>query len=463
MSLFNEGGVTSTDIEREFRPEMVSKAIVELPRRKVFFSKHNNYESMMENHGNTLTKIVHVPVLHKNNVSDANIDAKTASILKNVYKRVVTATGVVSAEYNAETYLLKDGSNTIDEARADAKAAATADLVAGEKLFSSAGAILGGTSSYALVSGDIAPLPEEGGVVNLINATNKLVSASVTKHGTGLKYTVESVKKGSLVRTIARHIGDVSRSVGEMKELQSMVNCVTAASENSIIASDDESTITMSQMNALDVVDYDTLTAFEQELQAADVPMQTTLITGTSNVDTMIVDDTYIVYIGRELVPTIRKMTGPDGNIAFVPLAKYKSGLDRKSLDGELGVVGAFTFCVDPDLLAYRGAGVEKGSVDDNGTAAEQSNRHTTGRLDAAAGTVKNYYDAFPMVVVGDDSFVETGFSYDNTSARHIMPKADVYNDMHAEVGGVSAKWNYGFLAYRPERIRSIMTLASRV
>ena len=84
-SKFNEGGLTSTDIEREFHPEFVSKAVVEMPRRKVFFSKHNNYESMMENHGDTLTKVVHIPMLHKDNLSDANIDANTATLIKNVY------------------------------------------------------------------------------------------------------------------------------------------------------------------------------------------------------------------------------------------------------------------------------------------------------------------------------------------------------------------------------------------
>jgi len=460
MSKFNQGGVTSTDIEREFHPEAVSKAIIEMNKRKVFFSKHNNYEAMMEHHGDTLTKIVHIPVLNRDNLSDANIDAKTATLLKNTYKIVKEATGEVTGIYPAEKYLKKDGSNTMDEARAAAKAAAENDAGAGEKVFSTPGAILGGEASYALQSGDIAPLPEEGGVVNLLNATNKLVSAKVTKHGVGLKYTVDSLKKGSLIRTVAKHISDVARAVGEMREIQSMVNCVTAAANNAIIASD--SHVTRAEMTCLDVVDYDTLTALEQELYKYDVPLDTTILDGSTNIDTKVVNDTFIMYIGRELVPTIRKIKGPDGKIAYTPLAQYKAGLDRKVLQGELGTVGQFTFCVDMDLIAYRGAGVEVGGGDDDGTAAEQANRLATTR-DSGDGTMKTYYDVFPMVVVGDDSFVETGFTYQNVKARHIMPKADVYNDMHAEVGGVSAKWSYGFLPYRPERIRCVETLSTKV
>lgn len=479
MSKFNDGGLTSTDIEREFHPEFVSKAIVEMPRRKVFFSKHNNYESMMENHGDTLTKIVHIPMLHKDNLSDANIDANTATLLKNVYKIIDDTTGAVTGVYNVETYVVKaDLDNALDgtsgtveavyaAARVDAKAAAVAALGAGESVFSTAGAILGGTSSYGLLAGEMVPLPEEGGVVNLLNATNKLFSAKVTKHGVGMKYTMTSMKQGSMVRTIAKHISDVSRAVGEIKELQSMISCVSAAGANAIIASDNS--VTMKAMTAPDLVDYDTFTALEQELQLHDVPMDTTLLSGTANIDTRVVDDTYIMYIGRELVPTVRKVTGPDGSIAFLALAKYKAGLDRKVLQGELGVVGAFTICVDPDLVAYRGAGGETTAYFDDATAIAAgfaskvegdkaiANRHSTTN---ATGT---YFDVFPMVVVGDDSFVETGFSYDTVKALHIMPKADVYNDMHAEVGGVSAKWSYGFLPYRPERIRKISTLASRI
>lgn len=484
MSKFNEGGLTSTDIEREFHPEFVSKAIVEMPRRKVFFSKHNNFESMMENHGDTLTKVVHIPMLHRDNLSDANIDASTASLMKNIYKVIDDATGVVTATFDAETYV---GNTEIKaayaletpaliaaaveaeytDARALAKAAAESDASGGETVFSTPGAILGGSSSYGLLAGDMVPLPEEGGVVNLLNATNKLYSAKVTKHGIGMKYTVTSIKQGSLVRTIAKHIADVSRAVGEIKELQSMISVVSASASNAIIASDTH--VTRATITAGDLVDFDTFTALEQELQLHDCPMDTTLLSGTTNVDTRVVDDTFIMYISREMVPAVRKVIGPDDKIAFLALAKYKAGLDRKPLQGELGVIGAFTLCVDPDLATYRGAGAVTTAYSDDAAAIADGfaskivgdkailNRHSTTN---ATGT---YFDVFPMVVVGDDSFVETGFSYDTVKARHIMPKADVYNDMHAEVGGVSAKWSYGFLPYRPERLRCIETTASRI
>jgi N4-gp56 family major capsid protein len=479
MSKFNEGGLTSTDIEREFHPEFVSKAVIELPRRKVFFSKHNNYESMRENHGNVLTKIVHIPMLNKENLSDANVDASTAEILKNVYKVINDSTNVVVGVYNAEDYVVKadldaayassdvetEVATVYATARAAAKAAATAAANAGESVFSTPGAILGGTSSYGLTAGDLVPLPEEGGVVNLLNATNKLFSAKVTKHGVGMKYTVTSIKQGSLIRTISKHIADLSRAVGELKELQSMTSVVTAAANNAIVAS--ERVTTMSGMIVDELVDFDTFTALEQELQANDVPMDTEILTGTTNIDTVTVTDTYIMYAGRETVPMLRKIVGPDGNIAFIPLNQYKAGLDRKVLQGELGVIGSFTICIDPDLAAYRGAGTKNTVADDAEAAALGVEGITTkvahDKLAANRHATNGYYDIFPLVVVGDDSFVETGFTYDNVKARHIMPKADVYNDMHAEVGGCSAKWSYGFLPYRPERLRMIKTLASKV
>ena len=143
MSLFNNGGLTSTDIEREFHPEFVSKAIVEFPRRKVFFSKHNNYESMIENHGDTLTKIVHIPMLNAQNLSDANIDASTATILKNVYKVINDATGVVTAIFNVETYLVKANIDTAYGLTGDAQATALEVEYAAARVLAKAAAVAG--------------------------------------------------------------------------------------------------------------------------------------------------------------------------------------------------------------------------------------------------------------------------------------------------------------------------------
>ncbi len=76
----------------------------------------------------------------------------------------------------------------------------------------------------------------------------------------------------------------------------------------------------------------------------------------------------------------------------------------------------------------------------------------------AAMHTSGTSLDVFPLVVIGDDSFVTTSVAGQNTQAKHVMPKADAHNDYYGENGIISTKWSYGFLCYRPERISSLLT-----
>ena len=75
---FNSGGTTSSSISRQFTPEFVSKAVVEYAARKQFFSKMASREDMPENSGDTITKEIVIPMLHKDNMVDGNVDASTA-------------------------------------------------------------------------------------------------------------------------------------------------------------------------------------------------------------------------------------------------------------------------------------------------------------------------------------------------------------------------------------------------
>ena len=73
----------------------------------------------------------------------------------------------------------------------------------------------------------------------------------------------------------------------------------------------------------------------------------------------------------------------------------------------------------------------------------------------------------FPILVVGDQSFTTIGFQTDGKSVKfkitHKAPgeaTAD-RSDPYGEMGFMSIKWYYGFMALRPERIAVIKTAAT--
>jgi hypothetical protein len=187
MDKFNDGVLTSESIDRQFTPEYVLEGVVEMPKRKKFFSVRADYVSMPKHHGDTITKEVRFRGLDSRNIVNANVDANYATLVKGVWYRR-DAAGNVVAKYDALDYL-HENAGDFQAASDAAKAAAENDLQAGEKLGHSNGGLVNGLASYAQMTGPIAPLPEEGGMVNGIMGTSKLVSARVTHHGLYTSYT----------------------------------------------------------------------------------------------------------------------------------------------------------------------------------------------------------------------------------------------------------------------------------
>ena len=460
-NLFNQGELTSSSIDRQFTPEFVTKAVVEMPKRKKFFSTRSNKISMPKNHGDKVTREVRLPMLHVDNMVDGGIDASTAQVIQGVYYHL-NSVGTVLATFDAKNYLRSNGGDQAAAsaaARVDA-AAAVAGGAATDILKSGAGTILGGQASYAASKGPLAPLPEEGGVVNLMNSSSKLVSANVSFHGAATRYTVRSVNLDSRKNQVATKIMDLSDAVSDLKEMQVQNSLLAAGSANLMISTTDAAVTTVDEIDSMDVLTYDSLNAFELELQRDDVPMDTEILSGVDLVDTKTVEDSYIAYVNREVIPTLRAMTGPGGTLVWVPKSQYAAGTEL--LDGEQGSIGSFRFVVVPDLQREFGAGEmvgadNAGDIGDAGNVATQALTYSTLDTDG-----EKYYDVFTMLVVGDDSFSIAGFGYDSTKAMHMPPKGDAHNDLFGEVGAISAKWSYGFLNYRPERIKTLKFALNR-
>lgn len=454
---FNSGELTSDTIDRQFTDEFVTKAVVELPERKKIFSVRSNRITMPKNHGTKLSREVDYGMLDERNLVDGNVDATVATLIQDVWYHV-SAAGTVIATFDAKTYLKTNGGDLVS-ARAAAKTAAEAAVAAGaatDELRSGSGGIVNGKALYAATRGPIAELPESGGVLNLLSHTSKMVSTNLTFHGIAHKFTMRSVDLDSRQGLIARKIKHLSNAVSDIKEMQVRNDLIAAGHNNMIISvgSTNAGTITKAEIDGTDVLTYETLEAWEQDLIENDVPMDTEILTGTDLVDTKVVSDAYIVYVHPKVLPTLRSMTGPGGALVWKPKESYAAGLPGGAaglMEGEQGAIGSFRFVTVKDMEIEFGAGDEVGGVNDAAAAGVQATAYKT--LDA---DTKYYYDVYTALIVGDDSFSIAGYGSNNTSASYLPPVKDVHNDMYGENAGVSAKWSYGMLVYRPERIRSV-------
>lgn len=446
---YNSGGVTSTTIDRQFTDEFVTKAVVEVPKRKRIFSVRADRFTMPKNNGDKLSREVSYGMLDKRVLIDGNVDANTATILQDVWyvvprgsKDITSATAI----FDTKDYFATGSYATWELARAAAKAAAIADAGTGEEVVSGSGGIVNGEAAYAATEGPLVAMPETGGVINLLNHYSKMVSANITFHGIGHKFSMRSVDLDSRTGLIARKIQYMADAVQDLKEMQVRRDLLAASHVNSIIcnAPENPGTDTVSEIDGLDVLTYQALEVLEQYLLKNDVPMDTEILTGVDLVDTKTVSDAWIMYVNSEVLPTLRAMKGPGDTLVWVPKEQYAAGTEL--VDGEVGKIGSFRFVAVKDMEREYGAGVAVGGVDDKANAATQASAYQT----------NGKYDVFTAMVIGDDSFTITGFGGNNTSAKYIAPTADVHNDMHAQMAGIAANWSYGMLVYRPERICSL-------
>ena len=462
---FNAGGVTSSTIDRQFTDEFVTKAVVEVPKRKRHFSVRADRYTMPKNSGDKLSREVSYGMLDKRVLIDGGVDANTATILQDVWYVVPTGSKDITsatAIFDTKDYFATGSYATWDLARAAAKAAAIADKNVSEEVVSGSGGMVNGEAAYAATEGALVEMPEEGGTINLLTHYSKMVSANITFHGIGHKFSMRSVDLDSRKGLIARKVQYMADSVQDLKEMQVRRDLIAASHSNSIICNSDVNPDTdlTSEIDGTDVLSATGLDVLEQYLLNNDVPMDTEILTGVDIVDTKVVSDAWIVYVNTEVLPTLRAMKGPGDVLVWTAKEHYAAGTEL--LDGEQGKIGQFRFVAVKDFEREYGAGTQVGVVDADTQIGDAANAVTQ----AAAYQTNGRYDVFTALVVGDDSFSITGFGSNNTAASYIAPQKTVSggadSDMHGQMAGISANWSYGFLNYRPERICSLKFSVSK-
>jgi N4-gp56 family major capsid protein len=144
------------------------------------------------------------------------------------------------------------------------------------------------------------------------------------------------------------------------------------------------------------------------------------------------------MYIGSEMLPTLKRMKDLHGEKAFVDARHYASA--GTLAKGEIGAIDQFRFILVPEMFHWSGAGKAA-------TAANAGYRETGGA-----------YDVFPMLTVGSSSFTQIGFQTNGKKIKwkinHKAPNDNVNSfDPFGETGFYSIKWYYGFMVQRPEWI----------
>ena len=353
-------------------------------QREAYFGQLANVITMPKNHGKTIRVYHYIPLLDDRNVNDQGINAS----------------GVVIANGN----------------------------------------LYGSSKDVGTIKDKLPLIGENGGRVNRVGFTRKNLEGTMHNFGYFSEYSEDAMNFDSddeLMAHIQRETLTGANDTTEAALQADLINAGTTIRYPGAATS--KATVTDTTF-----VTYSDIMKLGIDLDRNRTPKQTTIITGTRLVDTKVLGATRVMYVGSEMIPTLRAMKDLHNNPAFVPAEHYAAGATL--LAGEIGAIDSFHIIVPPEMQKFAGVGA----------ASAKTDVYTT------SGKV----DVFPMMVVGDGSFTTIGFQTDGKTVKfkqiHKAPGESQANrdDPYGKTGFMSIQWWYGFMALRPERIGIIFTAA---
>lgn len=376
--------------ESSIGPQIVTayyqrQALTEL-RKEQFFTQLATATAIPANYGKTIKRFHYMPILDDRNVNDQGIDATGAKI--------------------------------------------------------SNGNLYGSSKDIGSVPGKLPVLGENGGRVNRVGVTRLELEGTFEKFGFFTEYTKDSLNFDSdadLLQHINRELLTAANQITEDALQIDLIN-----NAGTIRYAGDATS--RAEIGQDDVVTYGDLMRLSIDLDNNRTPKHTTILNGTRNIDTRVVPAARYMYIGSELIPTLRAMKDMHDNAAFISAEHYAAGTTLAA--GEVGQIDQFRIIVNPNMFKWEGGGATLASGDD----ATYYNNGTN-------------YDVFPMLVVGDESFATITFQTSGNTVKfeinHKRPGENLDRlDPYGETGFISIRWFYGFMALRPERIALVMTAA---
>lgn len=364
-------------------------------RKEQYFMPLSSVVNMPKHFGKTIKVYQYVPLLDDRNVNDQGIDANGVTIAK--------------------------------------------------------GNLYGSSRDVGTITSKLPLLTENGGRVNRIGYTRLEREGKIHKFGFFYEFTQESMDFDSddgLMDHLSRELMNGAVQLTEAVLQKDLLAAAGVVLYGGAATSDDEvsgEVVPAAGGNPAipaSVLSYGMLMRLDQILNDNRTPRQTTVISGSRMIDTRVVSGGRVAYIGSELVPYLKQMKDLFNNKAFIEIQHYADAAN--TLNGEIGSMDAFRFIQVPEMLHWAGAGAV---VDTN-----------PGYRSTVVGG-NDRYDVFPILVVGDDSFVNIGFQTDGKTVKFSvmtkMPGRETAdrNEPYGETGFSSIKWYYGILIRRPERL----------
>jgi N4-gp56 family major capsid protein len=475
MSQYNSPPGVASTVGPQINVQYYQKQALIEARKEQYFTQLADSMAMPKNFGKKIKRYIYVPLLDDQNINDQGIDAAGVTTTNAQYyvtfPEVVTiADGSASA---AVTTINANINNPTGGGTAESIASAgaggsggagrtlitltkrngikyatvtTANAVValnqGVTVQQGSGNLYGSSKDIGTIAGKMPALSENGGRVNRVGFKRKELEGSLEKFGFFDDYTKETMDFDTDA-DLEMHINrEMLNGANEITEDKLQIDLINGAQVRKWAGA----ATSLATVTAADVVTYGDLMRLSIDLDNNRTPKQTTMFTGTRQIDTKTIPGARAMYIGSELLPLFKAMKDLHNNPAFISVEKYAAG--GNTMIGEVGAVDQWRLIVVPHMMKWAGSGADATS---NTTHYKTNNR----------------FDVFPLLCVGEGSFTTISFQTDGKDVKfvitHKKPGVETADrtDPYGETGFMSIKGYYGFMVLRGERLALLRSAAT--
>lgn len=325
-----------------------------------------------------------------------------------------------------------------------------------------------------------ASLAEGAGAVNKRTLQKVTMETSMARYGEMIDYTdeVELYSEDAIQVKYREELGELANS--RMEDLMQLDMLATSTVIYGGTATD------VNELDEDSSVSYDLIRKAVRKLVRNRASKNTSMITGSTKIDTRTVDKAYYAIIGANVkgdLETLTRGAGAEKEYVYIPSHKY--GAAGSLAEGEVGAMHEVRFIESESAVVYtgQGAAVDADGADDTyaGTlstttyadeAAVIAARGATGQVwdrndnsykDSGATTAAlKYFDAFPILFPTQGAFATVGLKgmgkiKFNSKSPEVVENSNPYGTN----GFFSYNFFYAGIILEEEKLLKIMVTAS--
>lgn len=288
-------------------------------------------------------------------------------------------------------------------------------------------------------------LAEGAGAVNKKTLQKITMETTLARYGEMIDYTdeVELFSEDALQVRYREELGELANS--RMEDLVQLDMLATptvmyAGSATAIAEVDNDSTVS-----------YDLIRKAVRKLVRNRAKKNTSIVTGSTKIDTRTVDKAYYAIIGANVkgdLETLIRGTGAETEYVYIPVHKYAAA--GNLAEGEVGAMHEVRFIESESALVYAGEGAAA-------TTANVGTLSYTGTLDVDA-----QFDVFPILFPTEGSFATVGLKgMGKIKFNAKSPEKVELSNPYGTNGFFSYNFFYAGIILQEERLLKVLVSAS--